>query len=36
LKDESDQLILAKGYDMTNPQIVISEINQNIDNLESI
>ncbi|MFA5995419.1 MAG: hypothetical protein WCW27_06760 [Patescibacteria group bacterium] len=29
LKDESDRLILAKGYDMTNPQIVVNEINQN-------
>lgn len=29
LKDESDQLILAKGYDMVDPQIVVSEINQN-------
>ncbi len=29
LKDESDQLILAKGYDMTNPQTVVNEINQN-------
>lgn len=29
LKDESDQLILAKGYDMTNPQTVVDEINQN-------
>jgi hypothetical protein len=29
LKDENDQLILAKGYDMTNPQIVVNEINQN-------
>jgi hypothetical protein len=36
LKDESDQMILAKGYDMTNPQIVVSEINQNIKNLEDI
>jgi len=29
LKDESDQLILAKGYDMSSPQNVIDEINQN-------
>ncbi len=29
LKDESDKLILAKGYDMTNSQIVVDEINQN-------
>lgn len=29
LKDKSDQLILAKGYSMTNPQNVVNEINQN-------
>jgi hypothetical protein len=28
LKDESDQLILAKGYDMANPQNIVDEINQ--------
>ncbi len=28
LRDENDQLILAKGYDMENPQNVIEEINQ--------
>ena len=29
LKDKSDELILAKGYDMKNPQDVINEINKN-------
>ena len=29
LKDENDQLILAKGYEMNDPQTVIKEINQN-------
>ncbi len=29
LKDKNDELILAKGYDMTNPQIVVEEINKN-------
>jgi len=29
LKDENDQLILAKGYDMEKPQLVINEINKN-------
>ncbi len=29
LKDESDQLILAKGYNMNDPQIIVKEINQN-------
>lgn len=29
LKDESDQLILAKGYDTNNPQIVVDEIKKN-------
>ncbi len=29
LKDESDQLILAKGYEMNDPQTVVNEINQN-------
>ncbi|MDA3839681.1 MAG: hypothetical protein PF572_01195 [Patescibacteria group bacterium] len=29
LEDQEDQLILAKGYDMTNPEIVLSEINSN-------
>ncbi len=29
LKDKSDELILAKGYDMTNPQKVVLEINKN-------
>ncbi|MFA4891694.1 MAG: hypothetical protein WC604_05115, partial [Candidatus Gracilibacteria bacterium] len=29
LKDENDQLILAKGYDMNDPQTVVNEINQN-------
>lgn len=28
LKDESDQLLLAKGYDMNNPQAVVDKINQ--------
>jgi hypothetical protein len=28
LKDESDQLILAKGYTMDDPRLVVSEINQ--------
>ncbi len=30
LKDSSDQLILAKGYDMTNPAIVVKAINDNM------
>ena len=29
LKDENDELILAKGYDMKNPQDVVNEINKN-------
>lgn len=29
LKDKSDELILAKGYDMNNPQDVIKEISEN-------
>lgn len=29
LKDKSDELILAKGFDMKNPQDVVNEINQN-------
>jgi len=29
LKDENDQLILAKGYKMTDPQNIVDEINQN-------
>jgi hypothetical protein len=29
LKDKDDELILAKGYDMKNPQTVINKINQN-------
>lgn len=29
LKDNSDELILAKGYDMSNPQEVVNEIKQN-------
>jgi len=29
LKDESEELILAKGYDMENPEKVVAEINQN-------
>ena len=29
LKDSDDELILAKGYDMTNPQEIVEEINQN-------
>ncbi|OGY85593.1 MAG: hypothetical protein A2233_03160 [Candidatus Kerfeldbacteria bacterium RIFOXYA2_FULL_38_24] len=29
LQDKSDQLILAKGYDMQNPQAVVTTINQN-------
>lgn len=29
LKDKSDELILVKGYDMTNPQTVVEEINKN-------
>jgi hypothetical protein len=29
LKDKNDELILAKGYDMKNPQTVVNEINQN-------
>lgn len=37
LKDENDELILAKGYDMKNPQAVVNEINQNNQkNLETI
>lgn len=32
LKDQSDQLILAKGYDMTHSKSVIDEINQNRNN----
>ena len=31
LKDDSDQLILAKGYDMNDPEMVVAEIDQNID-----
>lgn len=27
LKDEKDQLILAKGYDMTNPETIVKQIN---------
>lgn len=34
LKDENDQLILAKGYDMNDPQIAIDEINQNNKNYQ--
>lgn len=29
LKDKNDELILAKGYDMKNPQAVVDEIKQN-------
>ncbi len=29
LKDKSDELILAKGYDMKNPQDIVNEINTN-------
>jgi hypothetical protein len=29
LKDDNDQLVLAKGYDMTNPQGIVEEVNQN-------
>ena len=29
LKDKSDELILAKGYDIKNPQKVVQEINEN-------
>lgn len=29
LKDKNDQLILAKGYNMNDPQTVVNEINQN-------
>ena len=29
LKDDSDELILAKGYDMSNPEKVLKEINEN-------
>jgi hypothetical protein len=29
LKDKSDELILAKGYDMKNPQTVVEEVNKN-------
>ncbi|MDZ7798224.1 MAG: hypothetical protein U5L76_01250 [Patescibacteria group bacterium] len=29
LKDKNDELILAKGYDMKNPQAIVDEINQN-------
>jgi hypothetical protein len=29
LKDQNDELILAKGYDMKNPQNVVNEINEN-------
>jgi len=29
LKDKNDELILAKGYDMTNQQTVVEEINKN-------
>ncbi len=37
LKDKSDELILAKGYDMTNPQQAVLEINENNkDNLKTI
>ena len=32
LKDQEDQLILAKGYDMTNPEIMLNEVNS--DNKE--
>ncbi len=32
LKDENDELILAKGYDMTNPQKVVNEVNKNNKN----
>ena len=31
LKDDSDQLILAKGFDMGNPEMVVAEIDRNID-----
>ena len=31
LKDDSDQLILAKGYDMGDPELVVAAIDQNID-----
>ncbi|MDD4902630.1 MAG: hypothetical protein PHE24_05865 [Patescibacteria group bacterium] len=37
LKDKSDQLILAKGYDMSDPQTVVKEINRdNQGNLATI
>ena len=40
LKEDSDQLILAKGYKMTDPEMVINTINQNLekepDYLESV
>ena len=29
LKDKNDELILAKGYDMKNPQTIVDEINRN-------
>lgn len=29
LKDKNDELILAKGYDMKNPQDVVNEVNKN-------
>ena len=31
LKDSSDQLVLAKGYDMNNPEIVVNTIRQKIN-----
>jgi len=36
LKDENDQLILAKGYDMDKPKAVVDEIKKNISNLDEL
>jgi hypothetical protein len=33
LKDKSDELILAKGYDMKNPQTVVEEVNKITKNI---
>ena len=36
LKDQNDQIILAKGYNMEDPQIVVDEIKNNKDKLSTI
>ena len=36
LKDDTDQIILAKGYDMTDPSNVVSKVNDNMKKSELI